>query len=624
MQMSVASEVKQRIDIVDLISESVVLKKAGRNYKGLCPFHQERTPSFVVYPENQTWHCFGACSEGGDAFSFVQKMEGVDFGEALRLLARRAGVSLEPQTPEAVQEARVRDRLLELLDHAALYFTEQLEGPAGEEARRYLEARAITAQTAALFRLGYAPNSWRACLTRMSADGFTRDEILEAGLVVQRDDGNTYDRFRHRLIIPICDPHGAVVGFGARSLDGSQPKYLNSPQTRVFDKSRLLYGLDRARRSIADAGASVVVEGYMDVISLHQSGYRNAVASMGTALGEPHLQALVKIAPRIVLALDADAAGNAATLRGLSLASETLEEEGAPTFDGGLLRFERRLAAEIRVAVLPEGLDPDDITRRDPKEWEKLIAEARSLVDYNFEVALAEADLSDAKGKSRLARSLLPVLAAVPDPIERTHYVERLARLIQVDAAVVELELSNLRRASGRPAAGGDAGPEPVMSTTVGPEEYALGFLLRSSDTCQQVDETLAQAGLEGLCAADFRDAANRSLYDSVRARGASDRLSLRSSLSAPLRQRYDEIQRIWADAPDVEDRVLTQDGVTACLRLRERRLRQDLRLLEQAVKEVETAEERKQFETAIGSATRQVLLLTRALAERSSLRVKS
>ena len=327
--MSVASDLKQRVDIVDIISESVVLKKSGRNYKGLCPFHQERTPSFVVNPESQSWHCFGACSEGGDVFSFVQKMEGVDFAEALRIVARRAGVSLEPQTPEMILEAQARDRLLELLDHAAGFFAEQLHSPASEEARRYLEARGVTAETAADFRLGYAPNAWRACLTRLAADGYSRDEAIEAGLVVDRDDGSVYDRFRHRLVIPICDARGSVVGFGARSLDGSQPKYLNSPQTRVFDKSRLLYGFDRARRSIADAGTAVVVEGYLDVISLHQNGYRNAVASMGTALGEHHLQVLVKAAPRIVLALDSDAAGNAATLRGLSLASEALGGAGA-------------------------------------------------------------------------------------------------------------------------------------------------------------------------------------------------------------------------------------------------------------------------------------------------------
>lgn len=622
--MSVASDVKQRVDIVDVISESVVLKKAGRNYKGLCPFHQERTPSFVVNPESQSWHCFGACSEGGDVFSFVQKMEGVDFAEALRILARRAGVSLEPQTPEMVQEAQTRDRLLELLDHAADFFSEHLRGPAGEEARRYLEGRGVTPETADAFRLGYAPDAWRACLTRMAADGYSRGEIIEAGLAVERDEGPVYDRFRHRLVIPICDARGSVVGFGARSLDGSHPKYLNSPQTRVFDKSRLLYGFDKARRAIADAGASVVVEGYLDVISLHQSGYRNAVASMGTALGEPHLQALVKVAPRIVLALDSDAAGNAATLRGLALASETLEEQGAPTFDGSLLRFERRLAAEIRVAVLPPGMDPDDIVRRDPSAWETLVAEARSLVDYNFEVALAEADLSDAKGKSRLAHTLLPIIAAIPDPIERTHYVERLARLIQVDATVVELELSGMRGGRGRSERPSAPQALEITRTSIGPEEYALGFLLRAADSVQQVNDAMATAGLECLCPVDFQDAANRSLFESVQALGSADRLTLRSSLSAPLRQRYDEVQRLWADAPEVDDRVLARDGVTACLRVRERRLRSQLRLLEQAVKEVESQEERKGFETAIGLATRHVLLLSRALADRSSLRVKS
>jgi DNA primase len=239
--MSVASEVKQKIDIVDLISESVVLNKAGRNYKGLCPFHQERTPSFVVYPDNQTWHCFGACSEGGDAFSFVQKLEGVDFGEALHILARRAGVSLAPQTPEALQEAQARDRLLELLEHAASFFAQQLRGASGEGARGYLQGRGITPETAELFGLGYAPDAWRACLTRLMAEGYSRDEISEAGLVVVRDDGNTYDRFRNRLIIPIHDARGATVGFGARSLRPRQGQARDCRRRRLGGR-RGLYG----------------------------------------------------------------------------------------------------------------------------------------------------------------------------------------------------------------------------------------------------------------------------------------------------------------------------------------------------------------------------------------------
>ncbi|NPV08042.1 MAG: DNA primase [Anaerolineae bacterium] len=628
--MSVADEVKQRVDIVEIISESVVLKKAGRHYKGLCPFHQERTPSFVVYPESQSWHCFGACGEGGDVFTFVQKMEGVEFGEALRILAQRAGMSLHPQTPEMIQEAEERDRLLELLDRAAAFFADHLRGPQGDSARQYLARRGVTEATADHFQLGYAPDSWRALITRMTAEGYTHQELVEAGLVVEREGDDptrvgarAYDRFRNRLIIPIADARGRVVGFGARALDSSLPKYINSPQTRVFDKSRLLYGLDKARRAIVDAGFSVIVEGYLDVISLHQSGYRNVVASMGTAIGEPHLQALVRLAPRIVLALDADSAGSAATLRGLSVASEALQGEPSPSFDGGLLRFERKLEAEIRVAVLPEGKDPDEVVREDAGAWERLIQEARSLVDYNFEVALAEADLSDAKGKSRLARQLLPVIAAIPDPIERAHYIERLARHIQVDPDVVEQEISAMRRTRGRelqPPTADALRRGPAMSA----EEYVLGFLLQSPDTLALVNGALENAGLERLEPADFLDAANRSLFSALLSVGASDRLALRSSLSPALRQRYDEVQRVWAQAPETAESVLTRDGVAACMRVRERRLRHQLRLLEQALREVETEEEERSFEAAIGKATRQVLLLTRAMAERSSLKAKT
>ncbi|MGI6209633.1 MAG: DNA primase, partial [Anaerolineae bacterium] len=459
---------------------------------------------------------------------------------------------------------------------------------------------------------------------------YSLQELVEAGLAIEREEqdpsrpgARAYDRFRNRLIIPITDARGQVVGFGARALDSSLPKYLNSPQTRVFDKSKLLYGFDKARRAIANAETSVIVEGYLDVISLHQAGFRNVVASMGTAIGEPHLQALVRLAPRIVLALDADAAGNAATLRGLSVASEALQGEPSPTFDGGLLRFERKLQAEIRVAVLPAGKDPDEIVQEDPSAWERLLAEARSLVDYNFEVALAEVDLSDAKGKSRLARQLLPVIAAIPDPIERAHYVERLARHIQVAPEVVEQELSTMRASRGREGQA-PAADRGSLSPTMGAEEYALWFLLRSAEALALVNDALQEAGLEPLGPADFLDSANRSLFEALLALGTADRLTLRSTLSPTLRQRYDDVQRTWADAPETDEAALTRDGINSCLRVRERRLRHQLRLLEQAMREVETEEDGREFETAIGNASRQVLLLTRAMAERSSLKIKT
>ncbi len=619
--MSVTDEIKQRVDLVDLVSESVSLRKAGRNFKGLCPFHQEKTPSFVVFPETQGWHCFGACGEGGDVFSFVQKHEGVDFGEALGILARRAGISLDPQTPEMIQEEEQRDRLLEVLEAATAFFQERLASPEGEPAQTYLAGRGMSSEASADFRLGYSPNSWRALITRLTAIGYTREELIDSGLASQSDEGRVFDRFRHRLMFPIDDARGRIVGFGARTLDGSPPKYLNSPETRLFDKSRLLYALSKARQAIRAESTVVIVEGYMDAIAAHECGYGNVVASMGTAIGEPHLRSLTRLAGRFVLALDPDAAGNAATLRGLDVAREALQGDAAPVYEGGLLRFESRLEAEIRVAVLPDGLDPDEIIRRNPSEWERLIAEARSVVEYNFDVALAETDLSDAKDKARLARRLLPVIASVSDPVERAHYVEKLARQVQVDPRVVEQELATMRDPRGSRRAP-EPGPEPVEGT-FGVEEYALTFLLRSADALAAANAALAAAGLEPLAGGDFLDPANRSLFDALAGAETKDRLAFRSSLGSGLRQRFDFVERRWARSPEVDESALRQDGVTACLRLRERRLRNEMHLLQLAIEGSDDEEEKRGYQNAIGRSSRQVFFMSKALADRSSLRVK-
>lgn len=620
--MSVVDDVKQRIDIVDLIAESVPLKKAGRNYKGLCPFHQEKTPSFVVFPDTQSWHCFGSCGEGGDAFSFVQKREGVDFGEALRILAERAGVRLQPESEEATQEAKERDRLQAILEAAAAYYSKQLAAPAGEAARSYLAKRGVGQEIAAQFRLGYSPNAWHALSMALISDGYSRQEIAEAGLIIEKKDGGYYDRFRHRLMFPIADSRGRVLGFGARSLDGSEPKYLNSPQTRLFDKGKLLYGLHLARQAIMATETVVIVEGYMDVIAAHEAGYRNVVAGMGTAISEAQLQSLARLGRRFVLALDADSAGNAAALRGLAVATEALQGEATPTFEGGFLRFEQQLKAEIRVAILPEGLDPDDIIRRDHTAWEKLIAEAMSLVDYYFAAALAEEDLSDAKSKSRFARRLLPVLAAVSDPFERAHYIERLARHLQVDAAVVERELAVMRGAGGN-----DARRKPTTPATqktsepFGLEEYALRFLLHHQDALAAVDQALADAGLEALAAADFLDAANRSLFLALRAHGNADRLAFRAALDRDLRQLFDRIESSWATAPEADEQFLWHDGITSSLRLRKKRFENELRLLQLAIRDAEEAEEQGEYRQAVERARRQLDLLTEVLASRSWLK---
>ena len=318
--MSTIDEIKARLDIVDLVSESVQLRRSGKNYTGFCPFHSNtRTPAFVVFPETGTWRCFGQCNEGGDIFSYMIKKEGWDFAEAMRFLAEKAGVELKPVTPEEQAVAEEHDSLRLLLEEAVTFYQHQLlNTPAGQQALTYLHQRGLNNETIEAFGLGYAPQSWDATLSYFKSKNCKEGDLLAVGLLTQSSQGEaerggenpprTYDRFRHRIMFPIRDERGRMAGFGARILDPNDvPKFLNSPQTAIFDKGRLLYGLDRARKPIRNLDQAVIVEGYLDVIALHQAGFDNAVSPMGTALTERHLCLLKRYSCRIVMALDSDA-----------------------------------------------------------------------------------------------------------------------------------------------------------------------------------------------------------------------------------------------------------------------------------------------------------------------------
>jgi len=439
--MSVVDDVKARLDIVDVVSGYVNLQKAGRNFKALCPFHQERTPSFIVFPDTQTWRCFGACAEGGDVFGFVMKAEGWEFGEALRELAKRAGVELTPYTPAQDQQQAETDRLRGLLEETARFFHRQLlDLTDAQIVRDYVARRALDKQTVETFVLGYAPDDWRQALQHLQMLGYSQDEVIEAGVAVRNEKGHVYDRFRHRLVIPIRDSRGHTVGFGARGLDkDATPKYLNSPQTALFDKSRLLFGFDMARRAIRETETVVVVEGYMDVMQAHQAGFLNVVAQMGTALTEEQLRQLDRYASRLILALDPDAAGISATMRGLDVARQTLDGDATRTFDPrGMMRYTGLLDIDIRVVSLPEGQDPDDLIRENPAAWEELIARAVPVVEYIIRQATAhlsnDASISEREG---VARQLLPLLTATENNLQSQMNIQALARHIHLDDQVL-------------------------------------------------------------------------------------------------------------------------------------------------------------------------------------------
>jgi DNA primase len=445
--MAAVDEIKSRIDIVDIVSETVKLRHTGKNYTGFCPFHPNtKTPAFVVFPDSQTWRCFGQCNEGGDVFSFVMKREGWDFPEALRHLADRAGVTLREYTPEEQEKVEENEHLREILSMAVTFFQHQLRNSeAGKETLDYLYSRNLNDETINAFGLGYAPDSWDALTTHLKSRDITEENLMNAGLITERESGGFYDRFRHRLVIPIRDQRGRMAGFGGRVLRHDDiPKYLNSPKTPVFDKGRLLYGLDMAHRDIRAKDQVVIVEGYLDVIGPYQAGFKNCVSPMGTALTEDQFRLIKRYSRKIVLALDPDAAGEQATLRGLQTARETLDREGDPVFDArGLMQVEGRLKADIRVTTLPDGMDPDEIALDDPDRWAALVEQAKPVVIHVMETLAARVNIDDPKAKEEIANQVLPLIEDVKGSVEREAYRQRLARLLKVD------ERALVRRSSG-------------------------------------------------------------------------------------------------------------------------------------------------------------------------------
>ena len=522
--MTAVDEIKARLDIVDIVSETVKLRRSGRSYTGFCPFHpNSKTPAFAVFPDNGTWHCFGACNEGGDIFKFVMKREGWDFAETLKYLAAKAGVTLTPMTPERREKEDQYETLRQLLEESVKYYQFQLtKTPAGRAAYDYLLKRGITPASIEAFELGYAPHSFEALLSHLSGKGHALEQMTEVGLLIEKDSGGYYDKFRNRIMFPIRDGAGKMAGFGARVLDPEDvPKFLNSPQTPLFNKSRLLYGLNMAKKAIRDADQVVIVEGYLDVIALHQNGFANSVSPMGTALNEDQLRYLKKYTRRIVLALDADAAGEKATLRGVEIARQALDRETELTYDPrGLLKHEARLQADVRVTTLPPGLDPDDVVLKDKQDWQRVLESAKPIVVHVMETLAAGQNLEDAKVKSAIAAQVTPLIEDVPSAVERDTYRQQLARLLKVDERSLmgsQKVRERTRRVSSATAqetqtAAAQPGVRIVDNRTLQMEKHFLALLLRDTNRYYELERRLKSAGVDSLSAADFDDAQNNEL----------------------------------------------------------------------------------------------------------------
>ena len=427
MLNSPIDEIKSRLDIIEVIGSYIKLKKAGANYRALCPFHSEKNPSLFVSPARQIWHCFG-CNSGGDIFKFIMQIEGVEFGDALRILAQRAGVELKPKSPEWQKLKTERQRAYEICELATKFFEKQLEGSSsGKEAKKYLLGREIKEESIKKWRIGYSPDTWSGLSDFLVSKDYRNEEIEKAGLSLKNEQGSYYDRFRGRIIFPIFDLNSQVVGFGGRVFqkDEEVAKYINTPNTLLYDKSRILYGLDRAKVEIRKKDFCLLVEGYTDVILAHQAGIANTVSTSGTALTPYQLAILKRYSDNLYLAFDMDIAGDSATKRGIDLAQ--------------LRGF------NLKIIPLPEEKDPADIISKDPKEFEKLINNSLSILDFYFQNAFSKLDKKTPEGKKGISKILLPVIKRIPNKIEQSFWINELAKKLEVKEENVEEELKKIK-----------------------------------------------------------------------------------------------------------------------------------------------------------------------------------
>ena len=423
-------EIKNKLNVVDVIGSYLKLTKTGANLRGICPFHSEKSPSFFVSPGRQMWHCFG-CGAGSSIFDFVMKIEGVEFGDALRILANKAGVELKR---ENVQLRTERQRLYEICELACKFFEKQLEASVlGKEAQEYLLGRGITDESIKKWRVGFAPDVWSGLSDFLISKGYLREEIIKAGLAIEKE-GNkadSYDRFRGRIMFPVFDLNSQVVGYGGRVFkqQNETAKYINTPQTLLYDKSGVMYGLNNAKLAIRKQNQCVVTEGYTDVIMCHQAGYENTVAASGTALTQQHLVLLKRYSENLVLAFDMDVAGDSATKRGINLAQE----------QGFNIKIIEHYGGNDKKS------DPAEIILKDAKIWEESVMKAKSIMDYYVDSAFSHFDKNTPEGKKEIGKVVLPAIKRLANKIEQSHWIQVLAEKLKINEEVLMQELEKVK-----------------------------------------------------------------------------------------------------------------------------------------------------------------------------------
>lgn len=478
--MDEIEEIKKKIDIVEFINQHVSLKKTGRNFKALCPFHQEKTPSFIVSPERQIWHCFGSCGEGGDIFTFLMKRENIEFFEALKILAKKAGVRLKDSGKWSTGKAQEKEKIYEI-NHLTSEFYQFLLTchKVGKKALDYLASRGIKKESIEKFSLGYAPASWRSLLPFLKKKGYSEEELERAGLVIKQP-SRYYDRFRGRIIFPLKDHRGNIVGFSGRTLDPEvrEAKYINTPETLTYHKGDLLYGLDMAKGAIREADEVIVTEGEFDVISSHQVGIKNIVAIKGSALTENHARLLKRFTENTTLALDSDLAGDAAARRGI----ETADREGL----------------FVKVIELPKGDDPDSLIQKGADLWQKIVKKSIPVYDFFLNSAFARLKGESSQEKKKISQELLPIWAKISDPIVQAHYVKILGKKLEISEESIVTALTKFEKKEGVKKEetlllGKERSREEML------EEYFLALLLKLENIDNFLKIFFEEKGLDGF-----------------------------------------------------------------------------------------------------------------------------
>lgn len=583
MADAVIEQIKQRIDIIELLAEYLKLQKAGANWRALCPFHHENSPSFMVSQDKQIWHCFG-CDKGGDVFTFMQEMEGIDFPETLRLLAQRANVTLTSYNPSAQQK---KQRLLDSVAKAQQFYAQALrESKEANSARQYIQQRGLTADSVSAFGLGYSYDDWSRLKDYLLSLGFHEAELIEAGLVV-----NHYDRFRGRLMIPLQDGNGVVVGFTARTLkrDESGGKYINSPQSLIYDKSQLVFGLWRAKSAIKKLNAAVVVEGNLDTITAHQYGFPNTVATSGTAFTASQLQQLKRYSPNVLLAFDLDAAGEQAAERGIDLALQH--------------------NMNIKIVRWPAHYkDPDECIRADAAAFKEAIRQAISIVDYWFLHAQQGLQLDRVEHKKLLVQRLLPKLKKIPDMVEVSHYLQKLAELVRIDVQLLQEQLNRIKtnktNATRLPAAISQQPSAPTKDRSTRLVEHILGLLLIMPEQFTYARDYLDIAFITDDTLAELY----RRMLDQYNKSGQFTEGTADAAIVGKLRLQVDH------DFPEASATDRQEALVRAMRELRKRYIEQRLRDLEVELKQAEA----HGHDQLMNQLIDEVKLLTQQLTELS------